>query len=43
MKEVFRDCDQTRVDLRRSLLESAHVRCFVGDEDYEEAVENPAR
>ncbi len=29
MKEVFRDCDQTRVDLRRSVLESAGIRCFV--------------
>jgi hypothetical protein len=29
MKEVFRDCDQTRVDLRRSILESAGIPCFV--------------
>jgi hypothetical protein len=29
MKEVFRDCDPTRVDLRRSLLEAAGLRCFV--------------
>lgn len=29
MKEVFRDCDHTRVDLRRSILEAAGILCFV--------------
>jgi hypothetical protein len=29
MKEVFRDCDQTRVDLRRSILKAADIPCFV--------------
>lgn len=38
MKEVFRDCDQTRVDLRRSILESAGIRCFVRNESTHNAI-----
>ncbi len=38
MREVFRDCDQTRVDLRRSVLESAGIRCFVRNEATHNAI-----
>ncbi|MGB8166554.1 MAG: DUF2007 domain-containing protein [Chthoniobacteraceae bacterium] len=38
VKDVLRDCDQTRVDLRRSVLESAGVRCFVRNEATHSAI-----